>query len=151
VASQSRDLRVRNCTHLCARGIPSRLIGELDRFRNDAQQGQFSRSPAFLTTARRRPQQATTSRPSSVASSATLATPFATDGSRGRRGGGDRTIGMGQEFTYQVPSPMLVRPLIALVTFDQAFGSSAPMRFDLQVVPRETLQCPQLPPTAPES
>jgi len=71
-------------------------------------------------------------------------------GRGGGGGGGDGTIGMGEEFTYEVTSPLPVRHLIAIVTFDRALRISAPMRFDLQVMPRETLPCPQLPPTTPE-
>ena len=71
-------------------------------------------------------------------------------GRGGGGGGGDGTIGRGQEFIYEVSSPLPVRHLMALVTFDQAFRLSAPMRFDLQVIPRDTLQCPQLPLTTPE-
>ena len=71
-------------------------------------------------------------------------------GRGGGGGGGDGTIGVSQEYTYEVLSPLPVTRLMAIVTFDQALGISAPSRFDLAVIPRETLYCPQLPPTTPE-
>jgi len=57
---------------------------------------------------------------------------------------------VGQDFTYEVDSPVPVRHLMAIVSFDPALAISAPMRFDLEVIPHETLSCPQLPPTTPE-
>lgn len=71
-------------------------------------------------------------------------------GRGGGGGGDDSTIGMSQEYTYEVLSPLPVTRLMAIVTFDQALGISAPSRFDVAVIPRETLPCPQLPPTTPE-
>ncbi|MEX2029668.1 MAG: hypothetical protein WD906_01675 [Anaerolineales bacterium] len=68
----------------------------------------------------------------------------------GRGGGDDSTLGMSQEYTYEIPSPVPVTRLMAIVTFDRALGISAPSRYDLAVIPRETLYCPQLPPTTPE-
>ncbi len=71
-------------------------------------------------------------------------------GRGGGGGGDDNTIGMSQDYTYEVLSPLPVTRLMAVVTFDPALGISAPSRFDLAVIPRETLFCPQLPPTTPE-
>ena len=71
-------------------------------------------------------------------------------GRGGGGGGGDGIIGMSQDYIYEVLSPLPVTRLMAIVTFDQALGISAPSRFDLAVIPRETLFCPQLPPTTPE-
>jgi hypothetical protein len=71
-------------------------------------------------------------------------------GRGGGGGGGYGIIGMGQDFTYEVASTVPVTRLTAIITFDPAFGISAPMRLDLPVTPRETLPCPQLPPTTPE-
>ena len=71
-------------------------------------------------------------------------------GRGGGGGGDDSTIGMSSDYTYEALSPLPVRRLMAIVTFDPALGISAPSRFDLAVVPRETLYCPQLPPTTPE-
>jgi hypothetical protein len=71
-------------------------------------------------------------------------------GRGGGGGGGDGTIGMSADYTYEVLSPLPVTRLMAIVTFDPALGISAPSRFDLAVIPRETLYCPQLPPTTPE-
>ena len=71
-------------------------------------------------------------------------------GRGGGGGGDDSTIGMSADYFYEVLSPLPITRLMAIVTFDPALGISAPSRFDLAVIPRETLYCPQLPPTTPE-
>ncbi len=73
------------------------------------------------------------------------------------RGGGGGTGGpagawyqMSRDFLYDVQSPLPIREVVALVSFNWLLGISGPARFDVQPVLRPNLQCPQLPPTTPE-
>jgi hypothetical protein len=68
----------------------------------------------------------------------------------GGGGGGGPPFNLEQEFRYEEESPIALRQVTILATFNKAIGFTIPVRFDVDVILRPTLFCSKLPPTTPE-